>query len=87
MTGRASAAACRRRDDHARADRGGRVKRDDVKDAFAKEHLDATVDVTHLRVAATVTIGKAQKPGQIAWVDGLAEALAPHAVEAATMRA
>jgi hypothetical protein len=26
-------------------------------------------------------------PGQIAWVDGLAEAVAPHAVEAATMRA
>ena len=36
-------------------------KRNDVKNAFAKENVNATVDVTHLRVAATVSIGKAQK--------------------------
>ena len=36
-------------------------KRNGVKNAFAKENVNATVDVTHLRVAATVTIGKAQK--------------------------
>ena len=36
-------------------------KRKGVLNAFAKENVDATVDVTRLRVAATVTIGKAQK--------------------------
>ena len=36
-------------------------KRNGVKNAFAKQNVNATVDVTHLRVAATVSIGKAQK--------------------------
>jgi len=36
-------------------------KRKAVKNAFAKQNVNATVDVTHLRVSATVTIGKAQK--------------------------
>jgi kumamolisin len=36
-------------------------KRKGVKNAFKKQNVSATVDVTHLRVAATVSIGKAQK--------------------------
>ena len=36
-------------------------KRKGVKNAFAKQNVSASVDVTHLRVSATVTIGKAQK--------------------------
>jgi kumamolisin len=36
-------------------------KRNGVLNALAKENVDGTVDVTRLRVAATVSIGKAQK--------------------------
>jgi subtilase family serine protease len=36
-------------------------KRNDVLNALTKENVDGTVDVTRLRVAATATIGKAQK--------------------------
>jgi kumamolisin len=36
-------------------------KRKDVVNAFKKQNVKATVDVTHLRVSATPTIGKAQK--------------------------
>ena len=32
-----------------------------MKNAFGKENVTASIDVTHLRVSATVTIGKAQK--------------------------
>jgi len=36
-------------------------KRKGVVNAFKKQNVKATVDVTHLRVSATPTIGKAQK--------------------------
>jgi subtilase family serine protease len=36
-------------------------KRNAVKQAFAKQNVSASVDVTHLRVGATTSIGKAQK--------------------------
>jgi subtilase family serine protease len=36
-------------------------RRNDVLDALARENVDGTVDVTRLRVAATLSIGKAQK--------------------------
>ena len=36
-------------------------KRKGVVNAFKKQNVNATVDVTHLRVSATPTIGKAQK--------------------------
>ena len=36
-------------------------KRRAVKQAFAKQNVTATVDVTRLRVSATASVGKAQK--------------------------
>jgi hypothetical protein len=45
-------------------------KRNDVTNAFAKENVNATVDVTHLRVAATVSIGRAQNLFGTKWTAG-----------------
>src|SRR6185436_5097041 len=42
-------------------------KRKDVVNAFKKQNVTAKVDVTHLRVSATVSIGKAQKMFGTKW--------------------
>src|SRR3954453_4858264 len=43
------------------------AKRNAVVNAFKANGITATVDVTHLRVSATVSIGKAQKMFGTAW--------------------
>jgi kumamolisin len=40
-----------------------------VVNAFKSQHVSATVDVTHLRASATVSIGKAQKIFGTKWAD------------------
>ncbi len=45
------------------------AKRNAVKNAFKSQGITATVDVTHLRVSATLSVGKAQKMFGTKWAN------------------